>query len=138
MLLKIDNRQEGIILAALKLLNGMEVAEDSALHADLTRDGPLPHSAEIDTLIAGIAGPLRATLLGEIAEELAVGHNDEDSPAFISAARDRYATDDLEIDDVALCSRSDRGCFVSAWVYVTNDQAGIVFEDEGDDEGEPE
>jgi hypothetical protein len=43
------------------------------------------------------------------------------TPAEIEAARDNYAIgsdDNIEIDDGALVSRGDEGCFVQAWVWL--------------------
>lgn len=41
--------------------------------------------------------------------------NDE---KLIDRARELYANDDLEIDDDAVISASDDGCWVQAWVWV--------------------
>jgi hypothetical protein len=44
----------------------------------------------------------------------------------IARARDQYAlgsSDNIEIDDNALVSRGDEGCFVQAWVWLPDDEA---------------
>lgn len=43
--------------------------------------------------------------------------------------------DELEVDPGAIVSQGDDGAFVHAWVYVTNEQAGV---DPVDEEGEEE
>lgn len=40
---------------------------------------------------------------------------------YIAAAREQYATDDLEIDDAPATSQADQGCWVAAWVWVADD-----------------
>ena len=43
----------------------------------------------------------------------------------IQRARDKYAlgsNDDIEIDDNALVSRGDEGCFVQAWVWLKDEE----------------
>lgn len=40
------------------------------------------------------------------------------TPEEIAAARDAYATDELEIDDDAMTSRGDNGHWVQAWVWM--------------------
>ena len=56
---------------------------------------------------------------------------------FIEYARENLATDDLEIDDGPDCkgnypkvSQGADGAFVAAWVWVTNEQAGVTKEEE--------
>jgi hypothetical protein len=52
---------------------------------------------------------------------------DPDAQDFFTAARNIYAiNDETEIDDEPLLSRGDDGAFVSAWVWVSNEQAGII------------
>lgn len=55
--------------------------------------------------------------------------NDREHAA-VEAARTRYATDDLEIDDVPGVSPAGGGVWVSAWVWVADP--------EDDSEGEEE
>ena len=38
----------------------------------------------------------------------------------IDAAREEYASDDVEIDDDAVCSMAESGAWVSAWVWVAD------------------
>lgn len=58
--------------------------------------------------------------------------------AFIQEARNQYASDEIEIDEEPKTSPSDEGCWVAAWVWVSNDEAGICREcgDPGADNGE--
>jgi hypothetical protein len=47
----------------------------------------------------------------------------------IARARDQYALgsdDNIEIDDNALVSRGDDGCFVQAWVYLRDNEEDII------------
>lgn len=39
---------------------------------------------------------------------------------YIKAARDHYASDDLEIDDQPILSVAEEGVWVNAWVWVAN------------------
>jgi hypothetical protein len=41
--------------------------------------------------------------------------------AYIAAARETYCSDDLEIDDTPALSRAEKGSWVAAWVWVSND-----------------
>jgi hypothetical protein len=43
-------------------------------------------------------------------------------PDEIVAAREMYADDDIQIDDDAAASRADDGVWVSAWVWVPNEE----------------
>ncbi len=44
----------------------------------------------------------------------------EVSDDLITAARNEYQTDDVEIDDFPFLSPTDNGTWVSAWVWVAN------------------
>ena len=55
------------------------------------------------------------------------------TPEERSAAQDEHGSDDIEIDDDALASRTDEGVWVQAWVYV----AMSDDEPEEDEEMEP-
>ena len=39
---------------------------------------------------------------------------------YIIEARDRYASDDIDIDDAPKVSRGENGAFVAAWVWVAD------------------
>lgn len=39
---------------------------------------------------------------------------------FVTVARREYATDDVEIDDNPKISPSEDGCWVAAWVWVSD------------------
>jgi hypothetical protein len=45
-----------------------------------------------------------------------------DKAAFIEAARNIYQNDDIEIDDDAKLSETDDGAWVSAWVWVNDEE----------------
>ncbi|QNG62646.1 hypothetical protein B1VFA_014 [Rhizobium phage B1VFA] len=76
-----------------------------------------------DYLIAGAE-----ELAARIEEQQQVAPNDV---LYISAARDHWASDDLEIDDDPRVSAGgDPGAWVHAWVWVRDDEAGIPDEDE--------
>jgi hypothetical protein len=45
-----------------------------------------------------------------------------DVKAFIEAARNIYQNDDIEVDDDAKLSETDDGAWVSAWVWVNDDE----------------
>ena len=47
---------------------------------------------------------------------------DQADPELLEAAQDIYETDDLEIDEGALTSEGDRGTWVQAWVWVSDDE----------------
>lgn len=38
----------------------------------------------------------------------------------VETARQRWASDDLEIDDFPMTSRGEDGCWISAWVWVAD------------------
>jgi hypothetical protein len=42
------------------------------------------------------------------------------TPAEIAEAREKYRTDECEIDDEAWASRGDDGVWVAAWVWLRN------------------
>lgn len=48
----------------------------------------------------------------------------EDEQKYIDAAR-LETDDDLEIDDTPELSQADEGCWVAAWIWVSNSDAGI-------------
>lgn len=57
-------------------------------------------------------------------------------PDLVSIARDKYVIDDIEIDDDAGTSESDRGIWVQSWVYVYRElcecqESGIVDPETG-------
>lgn len=59
-----------------------------------------------------------------------------DDDPYVRAARQLVAGgDDIEIDDTVALSRGDGGTWVSAWLWVSDDEAG-VDSDEDDDEDE--
>ncbi len=57
--------------------------------------------------------------------------DDPDADAFRQGASNEWGSDDIEIDGDAIVSRSETGAFVAAWVWVSNEEAGI---EETDDE----
>lgn len=58
-----------------------------------------------------------------------------DREAVIEAARTRYGSDEIEIDDNAVLSEGDDGAFVMAWLWVAG-AAPADDEDAGEGEGE--
>lgn len=57
---------------------------------------------------------------------------DDDKGLFIAAANENYASDNISFDDSPEVSPSEKGAFVQAWVWVTNEQAGLSDEDESE------
>ena len=61
--------------------------------------------------------------------------NDETAEKYIAAAREFAEEGAIEIDDATITSGSgDAGDYVLAWVWVTNDEAGIGPEDDENEE----
>lgn len=81
-----------------------------------------------------LADRLTASVLnqGQALTALAEADTDPNSPAFIEAARKIWADDDVEIDDDPLTSRAEHGCWVSAWVWVSNEAVGLGEDDDAD------
>jgi len=76
-----------------------------------------------------------------IKDDIGESNGGEDDAAFISAAKDNYtgcggeySDGDINVDDDAVVSQSDKGAYVAAWVWVTNEEAGIEGEDDGEDD----
>lgn len=46
-------------------------------------------------------------------------------------ARERYATDNLEVDEDAELSHADDGVWVGAWVWLPHDDVQALLEDKG-------
>jgi hypothetical protein len=59
--------------------------------------------------------------LAKVVEDFAPNPEDD---AFVDAARE-HADDDLEVDGMAFTSRADEGCWVSAWIWISDKEAGI-------------
>lgn len=85
------------------------------------------------------AGLPRKEFLKLVADRIKedIGDKAEEGPdddAFISAAKEKHVSGDGEInvDDDAIVSQSDKGAYVAAWVWVTNADAGIEEGDEND------
>lgn len=53
-----------------------------------------------------------------------IGCNTRDE-AYISVAREQ-TTDDLEVDDIPLVSEGEGGCFVQAWLWVSDSEIGVT------------
>lgn len=51
----------------------------------------------------------------------------------ITRARELYADDETEIDDDPAVSHADDGTWVAAWVWVSNEEAGLIDNEDGDD-----
>lgn len=65
-------------------------------------------------------------------KEVASWRRPED-PVIIQRARELYADDETEIDDDPAVSHADDGTWVAAWVWVSDEEAGLVDDDEGED-----
>lgn len=70
-------------------------------------------------------GLLPATIRAIMAEQDQETYGDH-----IQAARERWAEDELEIDDAPEVSEGSDGCWVAAWVWISDEAAGIVDDDE--------
>lgn len=100
---------------------GLRIVGNGTLQSPLSVEAINP-AAAFRTLLA--AGLTRGEVRNIMAES-----DQENFPAFIQAARDEYATtDELEIDDTPEVSEGDRGAWVAAWVWVSNDLAGVPTE----------
>ncbi len=92
------------------------------------------------------ATPTPATLADELRALIARGltsgearnifaEADQDAyPAYIAKAREHYHREgETEIDDAPEVSEASGGCYVAAWVWVSDAEAGVTPDD---DEGE--
>lgn len=122
---KFDDRQHATVTAALRHWQQLRVPEAEP-EWDIATDGgidPLSDD-EIDVLIENHlnTGGLE---FGEAVAHLASTKDDQDG-RYVSAAREIWADDECEIDDEPMVSPgADEGAWVSAWVWVTNEEAGI-------------
>lgn len=64
------------------------------------------------------------------APEFRLGDVDPDDAALFEECARNRTNDELEIDDSPNLSKSDCGAWVSAWIYVSNGEAGIIEEGE--------
>lgn len=99
----------------------------------------VPQKDLLDTAKAALSfirSDRRCEALAAAIEAVESAHgNDPETVTFREAAGAEYANDEVEIDDDAMISRSDNGAFVQAWVWVSNEEAGVEGEsDEEDDE----
>lgn len=73
----------------------------------------------------GPFSPIRATrLFAELRKtirEQDMINGKVDRAAFVKVARNEYVTDEVEIDDEPELSPSEDGCWVAAWVWVSNE-----------------
>jgi hypothetical protein len=58
----------------------------------------------------------------------------EEDQVFFDLAKEQ-ASDELEVDDDAIVSVGEEGGFVQAWIFISNEEAGIEPEPTGMDEG---
>lgn len=120
MLLKLTEQQFHHILAGLRALE----ANPEPFIGIATNEGEVPALTveDLDQLAQQLNdGDLTPTRLDQVVEDL---KGQADDP-FIHAARELWANDECEIDDIAIVSEGDDGAFVSAWVWVSNSEAGI-------------
>ena len=61
----------------------------------------------------------RGLTLADCIRELGI---DRDSNPYAKAAQDMYGNDDCEIDTVTALSEVNAGCWVMAWVWVSNEE----------------
>ncbi len=56
--------------------------------------------------------------------------------AYYEAARDKESPGEIEVDDNAIISKGDEppGAYVMAWVWVSDNDAGIAEDDDGEDD----
>lgn len=80
-----------------------------------------------DTINAGVHAPGGIVQMNNVT----VAAQDPAAPDEIEEARERYATDELEIDEDAVTSRADRddGLWVSAWVWLSRMGSVFIHED---------
>lgn len=81
-------------------------------------------------------------LCGDDVDALAEVSRSHIDDAYIEAAREKWCSDDLEIDDSVAGGHGGpkvsmggdgNGAWVSAWVWVTHEEAGIEEEDESEE-----
>ena len=54
-----------------------------------------------------------------------------DNQRYVAAAQARQKYGELEIDDTAIISKGeDEGAYVQAWIWVTDEEAGIAHSEE--------
>lgn len=53
---------------------------------------------------------------------------DAEQEKFVAAAKDTYGNDDCEIDSNAALSRTDDGCWVAGWLWLTYEEAKVTEE----------
>ncbi|KQV66666.1 hypothetical protein [Caulobacter sp. Root343] len=92
---------------------------------------PASPEDQFRTLLA--QGLLPSTVRPIMAEQ-----DQESHAAYIAYARERLASVKLEIDDVPEVSEGSDGCWVAAWVWISDEQAGVTTaqddEEGGDDD----
>ena len=113
-LLLIDRQTFNHLLAGVRALQVLH--RDDPIFAEIIGDDPLDND-QLDTLAenlnTGFFEPTQAEMLDHF-------HNPQ-YDHLIKRAEDRYASDDVEIDDKPIFSPAERGTWVSAWVWVEDE-----------------
>ncbi len=112
---RLDNRELATVLAALRVWQ----------RCGLTADTPTPEDSMASD--DGTISILQPAEIDKLCEKL---NETEDASGWIAQARELYGSDEIEIDEDAVLSQGDEGAFVSAWVWVSNEEMGIEQEDE--------
>ncbi len=119
---RLDNRELATVLAALRYWQRKE--RPNAVVAP-------------EASIAWADGTIKALQPDEIDKLCQKLNERDDASGWIAQARELYGSDEIEIDDAAALSQGDEGAFVSAWVWVSNEEMGIEAQAdaaEGEDE----
>lgn len=102
----------------------------------------LEGDTDFDAWVLDISNDPESAAHSAAVEYLELSAKEDDSAKFIAAANELYASDDISFDGEPEVSPSENGAFVQAWVWVTNEQAGLS-EDESEEytaidvDGEP-
>lgn len=102
-----------------------------------------PESAPTPVLVPAAAGTIQERLAALKAEGLTFGACitafgvDRDTDPFAKVAFENYQDEgSTEIDDFTVLSKSKDGAYVMAWVWVSNEEAGIPSDEEEEEEDE--
>lgn len=118
---------DALLVELVTHLRGRCINDDHAWDCDATRGIPVasPSKSVEDMLYEDLAELKGAGLHFALCTRL-FGETNEQSP-YVAAARDQAREGELEIDDRAMVSKGDDdGAYVSAWLWVSNEAAGVV------------
>jgi hypothetical protein len=93
---------------------------------------PLLPQKELRQLIATAAAgyALASSRFGGFINAFAELNQSDQDRCYIAAAQEEAREGELEIDDCAVVSQGSEGAYVMAWLWVSNDDAGIEPADE--------